>query len=122
MSASVDAATPHAVAPSPSPTTPPRPGSTQGSTADPADLARRYAEVRAASRTLAEPLELEDYGLQSMTEASPVKWHLAHTTWFFETFVLARQVPGHEPFHPRFGYLFNSYYETVGRMHPRPQR
>ena len=122
MSASVDAASPHAVAPSPSPTTPPRPGSTQGSTADPADLARRYAEVRAASRTLAEPLELEDYGLQSMTEASPVKWHLAHTTWFFETFVLARQVPGHEPFHPRFGYLFNSYYETVGRMHPRPQR
>jgi ergothioneine biosynthesis protein EgtB len=87
-----------------------------------ADLARRYAAVRAATRALAEPLELEDYCLQSMPDASPVKWHLAHTTWFFEEFVLARQVPGHVPFHPRFGYLFNSYYESVGRMHPRPQR
>ena len=87
-----------------------------------ADLAGRYAAVRAATRALAEPLELEDYGLQSMPDASPVKWHLAHTTWFFEEFVLSRQVPGHQPFHPRFGYLFNSYYESVGRMHPRPQR
>jgi ergothioneine biosynthesis protein EgtB len=87
-----------------------------------AELAARYAAVRAATRVLTEPLELEDYGLQSMPDASPTKWHLAHTTWFFETFVLARQVPGHEPFHPRFGYLFNSYYETVGRFHPRPQR
>ncbi|MCA9705811.1 MAG: ergothioneine biosynthesis protein EgtB [Myxococcales bacterium] len=86
------------------------------------DLAARYPSVRAATRALTEPLELEDYGLQSMTEASPAKWHLAHTTWFFEAFVLARQVPGYEPFHPRFGYLFNSYYETVGRMHPRPAR
>ncbi|MCX4244106.1 ergothioneine biosynthesis protein EgtB [Paraliomyxa miuraensis] len=84
--------------------------------------AERYAAVRAATRALAEPLELEDYGLQSMPDASPVKWHLAHTTWFFETFVLERWRPGHEPFHPRFGYLFNSYYESVGRMHPRPQR
>lgn len=82
----------------------------------------RYAAVRAATRALAEPLELEDYGLQSMPDASPVKWHLAHTAWFFEEFVLARHVPGYVPFHPRFGYLFNSYYETVGRMHPRAQR
>lgn len=82
----------------------------------------RYAEVRAATRALAEPLEVEDYGLQSMPDASPTKWHLAHTTWFFEEFVLARQVPGYVPFHPRFGYLFNSYYQTVGSMHPRPQR
>jgi ergothioneine biosynthesis protein EgtB len=87
-----------------------------------ADLARRYAAVRAATRALAEPLELEDYCLQSMPDASPVKWHLAHTTWFFEEFVLTRLVPGHVPFHPRFGYLFNSYYQSVGRMHPRPQR
>jgi ergothioneine biosynthesis protein EgtB len=86
------------------------------------DPAGRYAAVRAATRALAEPLEIEDYGLQSMPDASPVKWHLAHTTWFFEEFVLARRVPGYAPFHPRFGYLFNSYYETVGRMHPRPQR
>ncbi len=57
-----------------------------------------------------------------MPDASPTKWHLAHTTWFFETFVLARARPGYTPFHPRFGYLFNSYYETVGRMHPRAQR
>lgn len=56
-----------------------------------------------------------------MPDASPVKWHLAHTTWFFETFVLAKR-PGFTPFHPRFGYLFNSYYESVGSMHPRPQR
>ena len=62
---------------------------------------------------------MEDFGLQSMPDASPVKWHLAHTTWFFETFVLGPEV---EPFHPQFGYLFNSYYETVGRMHPRSER
>lgn len=86
------------------------------------DLSRRYIAVRAATRALTDPLEIEDYGLQSMPDASPAKWHLAHTTWFFETFVLAPQVPDYRPFHPRFGYLFNSYYETVGSMHPRPQR
>jgi ergothioneine biosynthesis protein EgtB len=86
------------------------------------ELALRYGAVRAATRALTEPLELEDYGLQSMPDASPAKWHLAHTTWFFETFVLARQLPAYEPFHPGYGYLFNSYYETVGRMHPRAQR
>lgn len=89
-------------------------------------LAVRYDAVRTATRALTEPLELEDYGLQSMPDASPAKWHLAHTTWFFETFVLARHAASrgleHRPFHPRFGYLFNSYYETVGRFHPRPQR
>ncbi|MCH9682143.1 MAG: ergothioneine biosynthesis protein EgtB [Deltaproteobacteria bacterium] len=87
-----------------------------------ADLVQRYPAVRAATRALTAPLEVEDYGLQSMPDASPAKWHLAHTTWFFETFVLARVVAGYTPFHPRFGFLFNSYYETVGRMHPRPQR
>ncbi|MCA9653059.1 MAG: ergothioneine biosynthesis protein EgtB [Myxococcales bacterium] len=86
------------------------------------ELLARYPVVRAATRALTDPLEIEDYGLQSMTEASPAKWHLAHTTWFFETFVLAPSVPDYAPFHPRFGYLFNSYYETVGSMHPRPQR
>jgi ergothioneine biosynthesis protein EgtB len=97
-------------------------GSEADSGADAIDPARRYAAVRAASRALAEPLEPEDFCLQSMPDASPVKWHLAHTTWFFEAFVLARQLPGQVPFHPRFGYLFNSYYESVGRMHPRPRR
>ncbi len=87
-----------------------------------ADLAERYPAVRAATRALTDPLEREDYCLQSMPDASPAKWHLAHTTWFFEAFVLARTVPGYTPFHPRFGFLFNSYYETVGRMHPRPRR
>lgn len=86
------------------------------------DPAQRYAAVRAASRALAGALEPEDCCLQSMPDASPVKWHLAHTTWFFEEFVLGRSVAGYAPFHPRFGYLFNSYYESVGRMHPRPQR
>ncbi|MEM9452982.1 MAG: ergothioneine biosynthesis protein EgtB [Myxococcota bacterium] len=86
-----------------------------------ADLIERYPAIRAATRALTDPLEIEDYGLQSMTEASPAKWHLAHTTWFFETFVLARE-SDHVPFHPRYGYLFNSYYETVGRMHSRPKR
>src|SRR5690606_31368806 len=67
-------------------------------------------------------LELEDFGLQSMEDCSPTKWHLAHTTWFFETFVVARAVDDFRPFHERYAYLFNSYYESVGRMHPRPRR
>ncbi len=86
------------------------------------DPGAAYAAVRKATERLCEPLEIEDYGLQSMADASPVKWHIAHTTWFFETFVLGPYGAGYREFHPRFGYLFNSYYETVGRMHPRPQR
>lgn len=82
------------------------------------DPLRAFLAVRGDTDRLCETLEVEDYGLQSMPDASPVKWHLAHTSWFFETFVL----PDVEPFHPQFGYLFNSYYETVGRMHPRPER
>src|SRR4051794_6172664 len=84
-------------------------------------LAARYAAVRRATERLCEPLGPEDYNLQSMPDASPAKWHLAHTTWFFETFVLAGR-PDHEPFHPRYNFLFNSYYEAVGPRHPRPQR
>src|SRR5947209_2553063 len=84
-------------------------------------LAARYAAVRRATEDLCEPLGPEDHNLQSMPDASPAKWHLAHTTWFFETFVLA-SLPGHEPFHPRYNFLFNSYYEAVGPRHPRPQR
>jgi len=81
-----------------------------------------FARVRAASEALAAPLSPEDCMLQSMPEASPVKWHLAHTTWFFETFILAPHAPGYEPFDPHFGYLFNSYYNRIGDMHPRPIR
>jgi ergothioneine biosynthesis protein EgtB len=85
------------------------------------ELAERYTAVRAATETLAEPLSAEDQCIQSMDFASPTKWHLAHTTWYFETFVLAAE-DGYTPFHPRYGYLFNSYYNTVGSMHARPRR
>jgi len=84
--------------------------------------ARRYHSVRAQSEALARPLAVEDYVVQSMPDVSPTKWHLAHTTWFFETFVLARFAPSYEPLEPRYGYLFNSYYESVGARHPRPER
>ncbi len=81
-----------------------------------------YDVVRAASEALAAPLSAEDCALQSMPDASPVKWHLGHTTWFFETFVLAPALPGYAPFDPSFRVLFNSYYDAVGERHPRPQR
>jgi ergothioneine biosynthesis protein EgtB len=84
--------------------------------------ADRFRAIRAATRTLAAPLSPEDCALQSMPDASPVKWHLAHTTWFFETFVLERFVPGYRPFHPGFRVLYNSYYQAIGDRHPRPER
>ncbi len=85
-------------------------------------LLDRYRAVRSLSTTLCEPLEIEDFGVQSMPDCSPAKWHLAHTTWFFETFLLAAANPDHQPFHPAYGYLFNSYYEAVGERHARPRR
>jgi ergothioneine biosynthesis protein EgtB len=85
-------------------------------------LAARYTEVRQRTLALAGPLSAEDCGAQSMPEASPVKWHLAHTTWFFETFVLPKAVPGHRPPDRAYRELFNSYYQSVGAQHPRPQR
>jgi ergothioneine biosynthesis protein EgtB len=87
-----------------------------------AALREVLAQTRARTRALAAPLTPEDAQVQSMPDASPAKWHLAHTTWFFETFVLARAHPGRRPFHPAFAYLFNSYYEAAGRRHPRPER
>jgi len=87
-----------------------------------ADIAARYAAVRAATVALAAPLSPEDCALQSMPDASPVKWHLAHTTWFFETFVLEAHDRAHVPFDPHFRVLFNSYYQAVGARHPRPER
>jgi ergothioneine biosynthesis protein EgtB len=85
-------------------------------------LARRYQTVRDQSLALAAPLSEADCQVQSMPDTSPTKWHLAHTTWFFETFVLERFEPGFRPFNPAFRVLFNSYYQGVGDQHPRPQR
>jgi ergothioneine biosynthesis protein EgtB len=81
-----------------------------------------YREVRGQSEALAAPLTPEDQSIQSMPDASPTKWHLAHTTWFFETFILIRFDPGYRVFDPAFAYLFNSYYEAAGPRHPRPER
>ena len=88
----------------------------------PSALLARYQTVRATTEALAAPLSREDCQVQSMDDASPVKWHLAHTSWFFETFVLERAGNSYEHFHPRFRTLFNSYYQSVGAQHPRPQR
>lgn len=85
-------------------------------------LIDRYRAVRRASEALARPLSAEDQQTQSMADTSPVKWHLAHTSWFFETFVLAPYLPGYHLFDASFGYLFNSYYEAMGERHPRPAR
>lgn len=83
---------------------------------------RRYQAVRQATLALTAPLSAEDCALQSMPDASPAKWHLAHPTWFFETFVLAPHVPGYRLFDAAYGYLFNSYYNAIGERHPRPER
>ena len=80
-----------------------------------------YRRVRARSVALADGLSAEDCGVQSMADASPVKWHLAHMSWFFETMILA-ELPDYVRFDERFAYLFNSYYEGLGPRHPRPRR
>jgi dimethylhistidine N-methyltransferase len=85
-------------------------------------LVDRYLAVRRRTEALARPLSPEDQVVQSMPDASPVKWHRAHTSWFFETFLLTPFLPGYRVFDARFGYLFNSYYEAVGPRQPRPQR
>ena len=84
--------------------------------------AERFAAVRNETLRLVQPLSAEDQQVQSMPDASPAKWHLAHTTWFFETFLLIPGLAGYRPFDQAFGYLFNSYYEQVGARHPRPER
>ncbi|MDF1820070.1 MAG: ergothioneine biosynthesis protein EgtB [Alcanivoracaceae bacterium] len=85
-------------------------------------LAQAFRQVRAASMRFCEPLAIEDYGLQAVAETSPVKWHLAHTSWFFETFILKPLMSGYQAFDERFEYLFNSYYNGVGAQFPRAQR
>ena len=79
-------------------------------------------EVRHRSEALIDPLEPEDLGLQGMADASPPKWHLAHTNWFFETFLLQPHLRGHDSCDPRWAYQFNSYYDAIGDRHPRPKR
>jgi ergothioneine biosynthesis protein EgtB len=85
-------------------------------------LLEDYRIVRKDSETLCAPLAAEDYVIQAMPDVSPPKWHLAHTTWFFENFLLVPYLKRYRVFHERYGYLFNSYYETVGTFFPRPQR
>ncbi|MBL8390662.1 MAG: ergothioneine biosynthesis protein EgtB [Candidatus Accumulibacter sp.] len=88
----------------------------------PDEISAHYRLVRNGSVELSAPLSVEDCCVQSMPDASPVKWHLAHTTWFFETFILERWERGFRPFHEAFRVLYNSYYNAVGDRHPRPQR
>ena len=85
-------------------------------------LGARLMETRRLSLELAAPLSAEDMVVQAMEDASPTKWHLAHVTWFFETFVLAKHVAGYRIFDETFNYCFNSYYESQGRRQPRPKR
>jgi ergothioneine biosynthesis protein EgtB len=87
-----------------------------------AELVHRFDAVRARTLALAQPLSAEDQCVQSMPDASPTKWHLAHMSWFFETVVLQAFQPGYQTFDPKYLYLFNSYYEALGPRHPRPQR
>ena len=81
-----------------------------------AELAGHYNFVRQQTNALTAPLSAEDQMVQSCPEASPSKWHLAHTSWFFETFILSSHLPGYRPFNPRFRDLFNSYYNAVGQQ------
>jgi len=85
-------------------------------------LENRLLDARQFSLELATPLSAEDMTVQAMDDASPTKWHLAHVTWFFETFILARHLPGYRLFDETFNYCFNSYYETLGPRQPRPRR
>mgnify|MGYP000660095494 CR=1 FL=1 len=86
------------------------------------ELLTRYRRIRGETELLADPLSAEDMQLQSMPDASPTKWHLAHTSWFFETFVLREHLPGYRQFDPDFHHLFNSYYNSLGEPFSRPQR
>ncbi|SFD93090.1 ergothioneine biosynthesis protein EgtB [Bacillus sp. OV194] len=85
-------------------------------------MLKSYQTVRSFSEMLVQPLNLEDFIIQSMEDTSPPKWHLAHTTWFYEKFILKEFAEDYRGFNDQFDYLFNSYYETVGPFHPRIQR
>lgn len=87
-----------------------------------AAIAGRYRVVRQVTESLCEPLVAEDYVVQTMTDISPTKWHLAHVSWFFETFILNPHARGYKPLHPQYAYIFNSYYVQAGERHSRDQR
>ncbi|MFW6339728.1 MAG: DinB family protein, partial [Wenzhouxiangella sp.] len=89
---------------------------------DPDHLVRQFCAVRQTTERMVSGLRPEDQNLQSMADASPLKWHRAHTTWFFETFLLKPHDPGYRPVNEQFAYLFNSYYNGIGRQFPRPHR
>jgi ergothioneine biosynthesis protein EgtB len=86
------------------------------------DIIRRYQTIRAFTQQLCKPLEIEDFVVQSMPDVSPTKWHLAHTSWFFETFLLKPELSGYQTPNELYNYLFNSYYNAIGGQFPRPQR
>src|SRR5947207_15106852 len=90
--------------------------------ADRVATVERFEAVRRETESLTTNLTAEDQSIQSMPDVSPTKWHLGHTTWFFETFLLDRFDPDYRVFDPAFGYLCNSYYEAAGPRHPRPER
>jgi ergothioneine biosynthesis protein EgtB len=90
--------------------------------ADPSALLTRYQDIRRTTESLCQPLAVEDYVVQAMPDASPAKWHLAHVSWFFETFLLAPNLPDYAPFDPAYRFLFNSYYNAVGPQFSRPDR
>ncbi len=92
------------------------------SRAEAPSLQQRLFETRRRSRALAAPLSPEDMTAQAMEDASPTKWHLGHTSWFFEAFVLGPHLPGYRPFNQAYNYIFNSYYDSVGPRHARPKR
>ena len=96
------------------------PGCTEARETD--GCAARYGAIRNETERLAAALTPEDQSVQSMPDASPAKWHRAHTTWFFETFILGPHLPGYRPYDPEYNYLFNSYYEAVGERHARDRR
>ena len=85
-------------------------------------MSEEYERTRRATTSFCEPLAIEDYVIQAMADVSPAKWHLGHTTWFFERFILNEHINNYDPYHPKYGYLFNSYYNAVGPMHCRPNR
>ena len=90
--------------------------------AAPSELLEDYGRVRALTERLASVLSAEDQTVQTMPDVSPTKWHRAHVTWFFETFLLGEYADGYHVFDDTYTYIFNSYYEAVGARHPRPER
>src|SRR6056297_2163408 len=86
------------------------------------ELIQKFQKVRSFTEEITEPLEIEDYVVQVTENASPAKWHLAHTTWFFETFLLEKELDDYDPVHPQYSYLFNSYYLQTGVPHCRARR